>query len=228
MGLKVGPPVPNRSPRALPGITNLQEIVPYLQKVRTTINKSVKQPQSPAAVLNFTITAVKTGYQLTWSAVPGCDGYVVYKSPSGSFNDAEQIMLRNAQQTSWLDATDSKTVRYKIASTAGTDSQPQSVTSPLSPSPATPTSIGGSSSVGGSTSAAAAGGVTGGTGSGGTSTDVDALATLKDVLIHNGPNEGDLLAFASTNGDNVWENRTTDDLRIAKKWQVIWLSEFFS
>jgi hypothetical protein len=138
-------------------------------------------------------------------------------------------MLRNAQQTSWLDSTDSKTVRYKIASTAGTDSQPQSVTSPLSASPATPASIGGSSSIGGSTSASAAGGVTGGTGTaGGATTDVDALATLNDVLIHNGPNEGDLLAFAATNGDNKWENRTTDDLRIAKKFQVPLLVEFFT
>jgi hypothetical protein len=228
MGLKKGPPVPNRAPRALPSLSNQSEIIPYLQKLRTTVNKSVRQPQVPAAVLNFTITKSKTGFQLTWSAVPGCDGYVVYKSPSGSFNDAEQIMLRNAQQTSWMDSSDSLTVRYKIASTAGTDSQPQSITSALSPSPLTPTVTGSSASSGGSTSAAAAGGSSGSGGSGSTGTDTDAVALLTDVLIVNGPNEGELLAFAADSGDNKWENRTADDLRIAKKWQVPLLSEFFS
>lgn len=229
MGLKKGPPVPNRAPRALPVLSNQAGIIPYLQKVRTTLNKSVRQPQAPAAVLNFTITKAATGFQLTWSAVPGCDGYVVYKSASGSFNDAEQIMLRNAQQTSWMDSTDSSTVRYKIASTAGTDSQPQSIISALSPSPLTPTVTGVATSVGGSTSAAASGGSSGSGGSGTASTDdVDAVALLTDVLIVNGPNEGELLAFAADSGDNKWENRTADDLRIAKKWQIPLLSEFFS
>jgi len=226
VGLNPPKPTPNRAPRALPTLANEKELVSYLQKIRTTVNKSVRQPQTPAAVLNFTITAVKGGNQLTWSAVPSCDGYIVYKSPSGSFNDSEQIMLRNSQQTSWLDSTDSTTVRYKIASTAGTDSQPQSVTSPLSPSPKTPTSIGTSSAISGSTSATSAGGSTG-TGGSGNTVDVDALATLNDVLISNGPNEGDLLAFAVDSGDNLWENRTTDDLRIAKKFQVPLLVEFF-
>ena len=133
MGLKKPGPTPNRSPRTIPVINSQQELDQYLQKWRTTVNKTLEQPQTPAAVVNFAVTPQTGGNQISWAAVKGADGYIIYRSASGSFADQTTIKISSGQQTSYFDSSGTgATYYYKIAATAGTTSKPQSVTGPQS------------------------------------------------------------------------------------------------
>jgi len=131
MGLKLKGPTPNRTPRTVPVVNNQGTVVQTLKKWQQVINQSLTQPQTPAGVLNFKVTPQAGGNQLSWAETPGSDGYVLYKSLTPDFSkNVTSIPLNNAKYITHFDSvgTDAPppTIYYKIASTNGTISKPNS------------------------------------------------------------------------------------------------------
>ena len=191
MGLKKGL-TPNRSPRTIPVLNNQQQLVQGLQKWKTTINQSLKQPQTPGGVLNFKVTPMAAGNQLTWSHLPGSDGYVLYKSDTPDFSkNVTSIPLNNAQYVSHFDGTD-KQQYYKIAATNGTITKPNSVIG-------APTPISGGSPSGVATPASVAAQIS------------SSSITIEQIVTPANASSGEV-PVANGDGTASWRFLATDDL----------------
>jgi|SRR5581483_5281590 len=128
--------------RSLPTI-NPQDLAGTLQNWKAKLGTAVKNSLPAPTPYNFSVTSARGGLKLTWSpvqtpsdtALGSPDGYEILKSASGTFtDDLEVIPITNAAQSSYFDSTDgnSKTVSYRIRTTAGTPSNPQSARGPES------------------------------------------------------------------------------------------------
>lgn len=121
------------SSNSLPAITSMEQLLPALQIWRQTIQPAISTPSPPRSPFNFRATSGSgsVGIVLNWDLVSGADGYIIQTSPNGDFSNATTLaQISNGAQTSFFDNTPATGTKkyYKIASTAGTISQPQSVT----------------------------------------------------------------------------------------------------
>lgn len=136
-----------RQPRVLPVIGDPSQLHQYLNSWRSKLNQTLRSTPPPPPPFNLTATGVRGAIQLTWAAINvgtvgkgqlgqdsgGPDGYEILKSLSGTFgSDVVTIPLRNINQTSYTDSVGGNvtTCSYRIHTTAGTQSQPHSITGP--------------------------------------------------------------------------------------------------
>lgn len=119
--------------RSFPTISNHAQLLQYLQRWRSALRSSVKQPNPPSAPLNVTATAKYGGILVSWAApITGVDidGYELLRSTTADFSQNVVIIpLRHFTQTQYLDAigTIATTIYYKVQATAGTASEPYSI-----------------------------------------------------------------------------------------------------
>lgn len=118
-------------------IATFGQLLPVLQSWRTTLTPVVNQPQQvrPPFNLNAHAASGTFGIVLNWEQVRGADGYVIYYSDNGNFaGDSTLVTLKSAVCTSYFDNLNATGVNrwYRIASTSGTPSQPQSVIGQMS------------------------------------------------------------------------------------------------
>jgi hypothetical protein len=141
---KTGKHLPFSAPRrrSLPTV-NAHDIEASLQGWKNKLQRAVKNSLPAPPPYNFAVTSVRGGLKLTWSPVQtpadtslgSPDGYEILKSPSGTFTDDIQVIpIKAAGVFSYLDSIDgsAKRVSYRIRTTAGTPSRPQSVRGPES------------------------------------------------------------------------------------------------
>lgn len=122
-------------PRSLPSVTDNVDISQTLATWKKQLDPIVKTVSPQPTPLNFTATNSRGGIALSWSPVGAGDGYEILKSVSGSFSDDLQIIpVKNANQSSFFDGTggNAQTVSYRIRTTSGTASNPQSQRGPES------------------------------------------------------------------------------------------------
>ena len=122
-------------PRALPTSTPTQDINQTLANWQTQLQPIVQNAAPQATPQNFSVTNSRGGLNLSWSPVAGADGYEILKSSNGSFtDDLQTIPVKSAGQTSYSDSLggNSKTAAYRIRTTSGTASNPQSQRGPES------------------------------------------------------------------------------------------------
>jgi hypothetical protein len=141
---KTGKHLPFSAPRrrSLPTV-NAHDIEASLQGWKNKLQRAVKNSLPAPPPYNFAVTSVRGGLKLTWSPVQtpadtslgSPDGYEILKSPSGTFTDDIQVIpIKAAGVFSYLDSIDgsAKRVSYRIRTTAGTPSRPQSMRGPES------------------------------------------------------------------------------------------------
>lgn len=128
--------------RSLPTV-NTQDIAGTLENWKNKLTPVVKNSLPAPTPYNFAVTSSRGGLQLNWSpvqtpadtALGSPDGYEILKSPNGSFTDDLQIIsIRGANQSSYFDSTNGNalTCHYRIRTTSGTASNPQSMRGPES------------------------------------------------------------------------------------------------
>lgn len=122
----------------IPTISNLSD--PAQQHIlQRALIKATKTPVAPPIPLNFQVTNKQGGNYLTWMAMnrPGnpADGYIVEISTNGDFSTgAIAVTLKGAENSAYFDTVPTAqgaapAIRYyRVHCTAGTISQPQSVT----------------------------------------------------------------------------------------------------
>lgn len=129
--------------RSLPTVSKGADATAILQNWRSKLNETIKRSLPAPTPLNFAVTNVRGGLKLSWApvqtpadkALGSPDGYEILKSPSGTFtDDLEIISVPGAGQASYFDSTNgqAKACHYRIRTTAGTSSSPQSVRGPES------------------------------------------------------------------------------------------------
>lgn len=116
----------------LPTITSLANLGPMLKAWQQALNPVVNRPQPPRCPFNVRLSSPtgSTGVLIQWEQVPQADGYRVYYSDSGDFSgDSVLATLPSPLSTAYFDSVGvtGKNRFYRVASTAGTPSQPQSV-----------------------------------------------------------------------------------------------------
>jgi len=119
-------------PTNLPTITNPGQMMQLLKIWQQRLNPVVARPQPvrPPFNLSANSPANTTGILLTWEPVRGADGYIIYASNNGDFSGASVLAtIASPAGTSFFDKYATGTRFYRIASTSGTVSQPQSVIS---------------------------------------------------------------------------------------------------
>ncbi len=126
-----------RVARGLPTITptNQNDVASYLKGWGVTLRRTLSSPPTPKTPWGFRVTNQRGGNLLQWSKVKGADGYEILRSDSADFNDVTfSRKLPGGEQTSYFDSLGGAAAKkdYKIRATAGTDSQPQSVSGVLS------------------------------------------------------------------------------------------------
>lgn len=116
--------------QSLPIITGIPGIQQW-QQVLKTVNAS---PQTPKIPWQFKVKNQQGGNYLTWQAVTGADGYIVDISANGDFSTtlSSKNLLGNNNITLFDSIPTSNgatpAIRYyRVRATAGTVSQPQSV-----------------------------------------------------------------------------------------------------
>ncbi len=122
-------------PRSLPTVAPNQNLNETLANWQTQLAPLVQNVAPQATPQNFSVTNSRGGMTISWSPVSGADGYEILKSASGSFTDDLQVIpVKNANQSSYFDSTggNSQTAHYRIRSTSGTASNPQSQRGPES------------------------------------------------------------------------------------------------
>lgn len=135
--------------QGIPVIHSYAELLPHLQKWRTTLNRLARSVPPPPPPFNFAATSARGGIVLTWAKVQsittgktglgrgtnpyGVDGYEILVSKSGDFvTDLIVVQITHADQLTYTLPVPSAPVTYhfKIHSTAGTDANPHSVIGP--------------------------------------------------------------------------------------------------
>lgn len=125
-------------PRSLPTVTPAQDINEVLANWKTQLNPLVKNAAPQPTPQNFSITNSRGGLTLNWSPVPsasGADGYEILRSLNGSFTDDLQIIpVKNVNQSNFFDSFggNSATAHYRIRTTSGSATNPQSQRGPES------------------------------------------------------------------------------------------------
>ena len=123
---------------AIPTISNLSDPAQQILLQRALL-KATKTPVTPPVPLNFAVTSKQGGNYLTWLAMnkPGnpADGYIVEISTNGDFSTGTTaVTLKGAENSAYFDTVPTAqgaapAIRYyRVHCTAGTISQPQSVT----------------------------------------------------------------------------------------------------
>jgi hypothetical protein len=117
---------------SLPTITNQAQMLQYLQIWRQQLNPVVSSPPKLRSPFNFRASSPvgTVGIQLQWEPVPGADGYIIEFSSTGDFSGANTLVaIHSGTQTSYFDNIGTASVKrwYRIQTTSGTASQPQSV-----------------------------------------------------------------------------------------------------
>lgn len=115
---------------------------------RHSLGRTLKQATPAPPPLNFTATSVRGGIQLNWgltnpiatknvlgsaTSPSGPDGYQILISKNGSFTDDVQIVqISDLTQTQYFHSTGGAVtaLSFKIQSTSGTQSSPQSKSGP--------------------------------------------------------------------------------------------------
>lgn len=123
------------TPRSLPTITSGQPIEQLLTTWWAHLNPLVQNARPQPTPLNFSVTNARGGLNLSWSPVTGGDGYEILKSISGSFTDDLQVVpVKNRNQAQFFDSTggNALTVHYRLRTTSGTITNPQSQRGPES------------------------------------------------------------------------------------------------
>lgn len=116
----------------LPAIESNDQIISTLRLWRQQLNPVVNQPSRRRTPFNFRASSVAgaLGILLSWENVRGADGYTIYYSANGDFSARSVLItLKDSAQISYFDNIGTSGVKryYRIASTAGTVNQPQSV-----------------------------------------------------------------------------------------------------
>lgn len=122
-------------PRSLPTATPSVDVNQTLANWQVQLNQLVKNAAPQPTPQNFSITSARGGLSLSWSPVSGADGYEILRSLNGSFTDDLQVIpVKNSSQSSYFDSLggNSTTAHYRIRSTSGTASNPQSQRGPES------------------------------------------------------------------------------------------------
>lgn len=128
-------PFSSPRPRSLPTATPSTDINQTLANWQTQLNPLVQNSSPQPTPQNFGITNSRGGLTLAWSPVSGADGYEILRSLNGSFTDDLQIIpVKNSNQSSYFDSLggNSQTAHYRIRTTSGTASNPQSQRGPES------------------------------------------------------------------------------------------------
>jgi hypothetical protein len=121
--------------RSLPTSTPTTDINQTLANWQTQLQPLVQNVAPQATPQNFGVTNSRGGLTLNWSPVAGADGYEILRSLNGSFTDDLQIIpVKNANQSSFFDSLggNAQTAHYRIRTTSGTASNPQSQRGPES------------------------------------------------------------------------------------------------
>jgi len=122
-------------PRSLPTSTPTVDINQTLSNWQTQLRPLVQNVAPQATPQNFSVTNSRGGVTLNWSPVAGADGYEILRSLNGSFSDDLQIIsVNNPNQSSYFDSLggNAQTASYRIRTTSGTGSNPQSARGPES------------------------------------------------------------------------------------------------
>lgn len=128
-------PFSAKKPRSLPTVTPNQNISEVLANWQTQLAPGISNAAPQATPLNFTVTNSRGGFSLNWSPVQGGDGYEILKSQNGSFTDDLQVIpVKSANQSNFFDSTGGNALKasYRIRTTSGTASNPQSQRGPES------------------------------------------------------------------------------------------------
>lgn len=128
-------PFSAKRPRSLPTYTPNQDLATVMANWQTQLAPGVQNVAPQATPLNFGITNSKGGLALSWSPVSGGDGYEILKSSNGSFSDDLQVIpVRDVNQSSYFDSVggNAQTASYRLRTTSGTASNPQSQRGPES------------------------------------------------------------------------------------------------
>ena len=118
---------------SLPTITTPEMLVATLKIWQQKLQPALAVVAIPRCPFNFRVAGNATGatgLTLNWEQVYGADGYQIQMSTNGDFSTASVIAtLTNPAATAWFDSTAVTGVQrwYRIRSTAGTVSKPQSV-----------------------------------------------------------------------------------------------------
>lgn len=122
-------------PRSLPTVTPTNDIIQVLGNWQTQLNPLVQNVAPQATPLNFSVTNSRGGLTLKWSPVGGGDGYEILKSQNGSFSDDLQVIpVKDVNQSNYFDGLggSAQQASYRIRTTSGTASNPQSQRGPES------------------------------------------------------------------------------------------------
>lgn len=128
--------------RSLPTV-NSGDTSATLQNWKAKLGRAVKNSLPAPAPYNFAVTSARGGLKITWSpvqtpadtALGSPDGYELLRSANGTFTDDLQVIpIKDIGQSAYFDSTNgnSQTVSYRIRTTAGTSSNPQSMRGPES------------------------------------------------------------------------------------------------
>ena len=128
-------PFSAKKPRSLPTVAPNQNINETLATWQSQLNPGVANAAPQATPSNFAVTNGRGGLSLSWSPVAGADGYEILKSQNGSFADDLQVIpVNNASQSNFFDSMggNAQSASYRIRTTSGTASNPQSQRGPES------------------------------------------------------------------------------------------------
>jgi hypothetical protein len=128
-------PFSAKRPRSLPTYVGTQDLATVLANWQTQLAPGVQNVAPQATPLNFSITNSRGGLTINWSPVTGGDGYEILKSATGSFADDLQVIpVKNVNQSSYFDSMggNAQSATYRIRTTSGTASNPQSQRGPES------------------------------------------------------------------------------------------------
>lgn len=129
-----------KSPQSLPTITGPQDMTSALKIWQARLAPAIKTSLPPPTPLNFKVTSVRGGLQLSWSPVQDTslgspDGYVITRSKDGTFtDDVATIPLPGSSQAGYFDSLggSATTISYRLQTASGTATYPQSKVGPPS------------------------------------------------------------------------------------------------
>lgn len=110
----------------------MSQILQNLQIWRQQLNPIVATPAKLRSPFNLVASSPTgtTGILLQWNSVRGADGYVIEYSTNGDFGAGNVLAkITNGAQTAYFDDLNASGVKrwYRITTTSGTVSAPQSV-----------------------------------------------------------------------------------------------------
>lgn len=116
--------------RALPNVTPGSDFYATMKSWQQILAPVLATKNPPSVVMSLSAKGVSGGILLSWSLMTqnsGVDGYVIQSANSGDFSaNYAEIPIPNGQQTSYLDAQATGTVKYyRLIATTGTLSSPQ-------------------------------------------------------------------------------------------------------